>query len=100
MSMDEQEKELIAQIKAMERAEREPVKQPEKTDTQKSIESSTKAICGTIVAMGILAYAISPIAFWKAQNRMEEWCLDNGYNIFTKSSDRCRMDFLYLRKSY
>lgn len=95
MSMDEQEKELIAQIKAMERAEREPVKQPEKTDTQKSIESSAKAICGTIIAMGILAYAISSYAFWKPQNAKETWCLDNGYNLFTKGGDKCNSDYFY-----
>lgn len=100
MSMDERDKELIEQIKAMERIEREPAKLPEKSDTQKTIESSTKAIIGTMIVMGLLAYAISPYAFWKPQSYQEEWCLDNGFNIFNKGSDKCRMNFLYLRKSY
>lgn len=97
MSMDEQEKELIAQIKALERAEREPVKQPEKTDTQKSIESSAKAICGMIALVGVLAYAISPYAFWKPQNMEQAWCLDNGFNIFTKGTGACHSAYFHYR---
>lgn len=100
MSIGEQDKELIERIKAMERAEREPIIQPEKSDTEKAIGSATKAVCGTIVVISLLAYAVSPIAFWKPQNRVEEWCLDNGYTIFNKGSTLCEAYYVGAHPRY
>lgn len=97
MAMSEKDQKLIEQYKAIERASLEPAIKPTKTPVEQAINQGAMAICGMIALVGVLAYSISPYAFWKAQDNEQAWCLDNGFNMFTKGTAACHSAYFLYR---
>lgn len=90
--MSSNDQEIIARFKEQERAQRISAEQarnePAKpASINQTIVMSAMAICVTIA---VVAYAMTPGAFWKPQDNVQEWCGDNGYNFTNWDSASCR----------